>query len=168
VRVWDVTSDIGIPAFVCLVASFDEPDAVEPELGSGCHADRDIALSRAMTEAAQARLTRISGARDDFDWTGYQPEQRAVRQDGARRWMAVPARGSFRAPETLAGPTLQHDLDVVLTRLSATGIAQACCICLTRHELGIPVVRVVVPDLEGPWTPPGGEYTPGVRAAAAT
>ena len=115
-----------------------------------------------MTEAAQARLTRISGARDDFDWTGYQPEQRAVRQDGARRWMAVPARGSFRAPETLAGPTLQHDLDVVLTRLSATGITQACCICLTRHELGIPVVRVVVPDLEGPWTPPGGEYTPGV------
>jgi YcaO-like protein with predicted kinase domain len=168
VRIWDVTSDIGLPAFVCLIASPAEPDAVEPELGSGCHADRDIALSRALTEAAQARLTRISGARDDFDWMGYRPEQRALRQDWARRWMAAPAQGSFRAPETLAGPTLQDDLDVVLTRLSAIGIAQACCICLTRRELGIPVVRVVVPGLEGPWTPPGGEYTPGARAVAAS
>ena len=31
----------------CLAAPAAETDAVEPELGSGCHADRDIALSRA-------------------------------------------------------------------------------------------------------------------------
>ena len=26
--------------------------------------------------------------------------------------------------------------------------------------------RVIVPGLEGPWTPEGGDYTPGVRARA--
>jgi YcaO-like protein with predicted kinase domain len=163
-RIWDVTSDIGLPTFVCLAASPDEPGAVEPELGSGCHCDRDIALTRALTEAAQARLTRISGARDDFDMISYQPERRAARQEWARRWMNGVAKGSFRAPATLAGADLRHDLDVVLTRLGAAGIAQVGCVCLTHADLGIPVVRAVVPGLEGPWTPPGGEYTLGVRA----
>jgi ribosomal protein S12 methylthiotransferase accessory factor len=166
VRIWDVTSDIGLPAFVCLAASPAAPDAVEPELGFGCHADRDIALARALTEAAQARLTRISGARDDFDVTSYRPAARAARQESARRWMCAPARGGFRAPAGLAGPTLRHDLDAALERLSAAGISQVCCVDLRQPEFDIPVVRIVVPGLEGCWTPGGGEYTPGARARA--
>jgi ribosomal protein S12 methylthiotransferase accessory factor len=35
--------------------------------GSGAHADPAVALSRAITEAAQSRLTFISGTRDDID-----------------------------------------------------------------------------------------------------
>lgn len=166
VRLWDVTSDIGLPAFVCLAASPPEPDAVEPELGSGCHADRDIAIARAMTEAAQARLTRISGARDDFDPAGYRPAARAARQEIARRWLSVPARGGLRAPAGLAGPTLRHDLDLVLERLTAAGLARVGCVDLSQPAIGIPVVRIVVPGLEGSWTPGDGEYTPGVRARA--
>lgn len=166
VRLWDVTSDIGLPAFVCLAASPDAAHAVEPEVGSGCHADRDIALSRALTEAAQTRLTRISGARDDFDAAGYRPEEQSARQEAARRWLAAPARGGFRARAALAGPTLGHDLALVQARLSAVGVAQVGCVDLSRPEFGIPVVRTVVPGLEGPWTPPGGEYTPGLRARA--
>ena len=167
VRIWDVTSDIALPAFVCLAVSPADADSVEPEFGSGCHADRDIALSRGLTEAAQARLTRISGARDDFAEAGYRPEQRAARQQAALQWMATPARAGFRAPATLAGPTLRHDLDVVLDRLTAASIRQVGCIDLSQDALGIPVVRVLVPGLEGPWTPPGGAYTPGSRAQAA-
>jgi ribosomal protein S12 methylthiotransferase accessory factor len=34
--------------------------------GAGCHTDPDIALSRAITEAAQSRLTCITGTRDDL------------------------------------------------------------------------------------------------------
>jgi YcaO-like protein with predicted kinase domain len=166
VRIWDVTSDIGLPAFVCLAVSPAGADAVEPELGSGCHADRDIALARALTEAAQARLTRISGARDDFEVAGYQPEERAARQEVARRWIRAPTQGGFRAPARLAGPTLRHDLNLVLRRLSAAGITQVGCVDLRRPALDIPVVRVVVPGLEGPWTPSGGGYTPGRRAQA--
>ena len=39
--------------------------------GSGCHADRAIALVRALTEAAQTRLTYIAGIRDDLSPAGY-------------------------------------------------------------------------------------------------
>lgn len=166
IRLWDVTSDIGLPAFVCLAASPSEADAVEPELGFGCHADRDIALSRALTEAAQARLTRISGARDDFDPGSYRQDVRTARLEAARRWFSAPVGGGFRAPASGAGPTLRHDLDSVLSRLAAVGIGQVASVDLTRAEFGIPVVRVVVPGLEGPWTQEGGDYTPGPRAQA--
>jgi ribosomal protein S12 methylthiotransferase accessory factor len=37
---------------------------------------------------------------------------------------------------------------------------------LTRPEIGVPVVRVVIPGLEGPWAP-DGEYVPGPRATGA-
>ncbi len=160
-RVWDVTSDIRLPSFLCLAAS---DDGVEPELGSGCHADADVALSRALAEAAQARLTRISGARDDFAAASYRPSARAGRDEEARRWLGAPASRAFRAAPDCAGPTLRDDLDEALKRLRAVGIRQAAWVDLTQPTFGIAVARVIIPGLEGPWTPPGGEYTPGARA----
>jgi ribosomal protein S12 methylthiotransferase accessory factor len=168
VRVWDVTSDIGLPCFVALAVTPGGADGVEPELGSGCHSDRDIALSRALSEAAQARLTRISGARDDFAPDGYGDVARADRLDLAGQWMRAPARRSFRDAPSCAGPTLRHDLDIVLARLDSAGLRQVAYVDLSQAEFGIPVARMIVPGLEGPWTPDGGDYTPGARARAVT
>ena len=52
--VWDVTSDIGVATFLCIVR---EPGAESDHLGlgSGTHPDRAIALQRALNEAAQTR-----------------------------------------------------------------------------------------------------------------
>jgi ribosomal protein S12 methylthiotransferase accessory factor len=168
VRVWDVTSDVALPCFVALAVAPDGADGVEPELGSGCHADRDIAFSRALSEAAQARLTRISGARDDFAPDGYGDVARADRLDMAGRWMRAPARRDFHDAPSCAGSTLRQDLDAVLARLDAAGLRQVAYVDLTRAEFGIPVARMIVPGLEGPWTPAGGDYTPGSRAQAMT
>src|SRR5438128_811065 len=68
VRLWDVTTDIGIAAFVCDIRdpSSSEQDRLHRFQGSGCHPDRAIALIRALTEAAQTRLTYITGIRDDL------------------------------------------------------------------------------------------------------
>jgi ribosomal protein S12 methylthiotransferase accessory factor len=162
-RIWDVSSDIGLPAFLCLAAS---DDGVEPELGSGCHAAADIALSRALTEAAQARLTRISGARDDFAEASYRPAARIGRHEAARRWLSLPASRDFRAAPDCAGTTLRQDLDTALQSLRNAGIRQVAYVDLTQPEFGIPVARVIIPGLEGPWTPSDGEYTPGPRARA--
>ena len=166
VRVWDVTSDIALPCFVALAVAPGGADGVEPELGSGCHADRDIALSRALSEAAQARLTRISGARDDFAPDGYGDVTRGNRLDLADRWMRSPARRDYRRTPSRAGPTLRHDLDAVVAQLDAAGLRQVAYVDLSRAEFGIPVARMIVPGLEGPWTPTGGDYTPGARARA--
>ena len=163
-RIWDLTSDIALPVFLCLAASPD--DSVEPELGSGCHADADVALARALTEAAQARLTRISGARDDFAAASYRPSVRSGRHEAARRWLRMPASRSFHAAPSCAGASLRDDLETALARLSRAGVRQVAHVDLTRAEFAIPVARVIIPGLEGPWTPPGGEYSPGARAVA--
>jgi YcaO-like protein with predicted kinase domain len=166
VRVWDVTSDVLLPCFVALAVAPGGVDGVEPELGSGCHADRDVALARALSEAAQARLTRISGARDDFAPETYGDSVRADRLAMAAQWLAAPAVRHFHAAPSCAGPTLRHDLDIALAGLDAAGLHQVAYIDLSRAEFAIPVARVIVPGLEGPWTPQGGDYTPGARARA--
>ncbi len=53
--IWDVTSDIGIPCFRCELADGEGQGfrRMVPIAGSGCHPRRDIALLRAITEAAQ-------------------------------------------------------------------------------------------------------------------
>jgi YcaO-like protein with predicted kinase domain len=167
VRIWDITTDVALPAFLCLAASADATESAEPQLGAGCHADRDIALARALSEAAQARLTVISGARDDIGDLGYRPGERARRQDAARHWMRASPRRRFEAAPTCAGPTLRHDLDTALDRLSTAGLRQVLWVNLSQPDIGIPVARVIIPGMEGPWTPPDGEYTQGARAAAA-
>jgi hypothetical protein len=66
VAICDMSTDIGIPAFTCLIAQ--GPPSVRimgSDEGMGCHPDRNVALLRALTEAAQVRMASISGGRDE-------------------------------------------------------------------------------------------------------
>ncbi|GAA3092447.1 YcaO-like family protein [Streptosporangium carneum] len=58
-----VPNEFGLPCFVCFVWSPEYPVLCA---GSGCHSNAEVALSRALTEAVQTRLTGISGTRDDI------------------------------------------------------------------------------------------------------
>jgi YcaO-like protein with predicted kinase domain len=165
VRCWDVTSDIGIPAFLALVAGPDDPEGVEPELGSGCHPHPDVALARALVECAQARLTRISGARDDFPPESYDRPARLYRHELATQWLRTPARVDFRHIRNRAGPSLQHDIETVLRCLDQAGFDEAAFVDLSRPDIGLPVTRIIVPGLEGSWEP-DGPCMPGPRARA--
>jgi YcaO-like protein with predicted kinase domain len=165
-HIWDVTSDVGLPVFICLAISPDHTQGVEPEFGAGCHADRDIALSRALTEAAQTRVTRISGARDDFASESYDPAERRTRLEAARRLCGAPTVLDFHNTPTHSGRTLRSDLDHALYGLTAAGISQTAWVDLTWPELGIPTGRIIVPGLEGLWTSTSGGYMPGQRAHA--
>ncbi|MEO1370369.1 MAG: YcaO-like family protein, partial [Acidobacteriota bacterium] len=60
---FDLTFDLGLPVVLVDVVARDLPHIWR---GAGCHLSPSVAFSRALTEAAQARLTYISGARDDI------------------------------------------------------------------------------------------------------
>jgi ribosomal protein S12 methylthiotransferase accessory factor len=170
-RAFDATSDVGVPTVLCLVADESGCDEIQPELGSGCHLDPTVALARAASEAAQVRLTRIAGARDDFLPESYETSRRAVRARVAREWLHSTLPGiterDCRALPARAGNTLRQDLKAILARLAAAAVHEAVWVDLTDPEIGVPVVRVVVPGLEGPATPAGGGYVPGERALRA-
>jgi YcaO-like protein with predicted kinase domain len=166
VKVWDTTSDVGIASFNCLVLGRDD-DSADPEFGAGCHPVRAIALLRALTEAAQARTTYIAGSRDDFRAADYTPAQRARRLRDCRTLLTGdrPAH-AFRDVPTHDWDSLDEDVSWALERLQAVGIRQVVAVDLTKPELGLDVVRVVIPGLEGPDEGEGDHHVPGPRARA--
>jgi YcaO-like protein with predicted kinase domain len=165
VRVWHVTTDIGIAAFLCDIRdeAGGDPRRMRRHHGSGCHADRAIALSRALTEAAQTRLTYIAGIRDDLSPTEYEePPESEIADALLDALAAESAPMRFNEAPNFAADDLTEDLHWALDRLRASGIGRAIALDLTRPEFAIPVVRLVVPGLE--WDPHHPDYRPGPRA----
>jgi len=60
--------------------------------------------------------------------------------------------------------TVGDDLRWILARLRAAGIDQVVAVDLSRPAIGVPVVRIIVPGLEGVMDEAHGDYAPGRRA----
>lgn len=167
VGVWDVTSDVGVPTFLCRIVQSTGAHVatIRPATGCGTHLMREIALSRALTEAAQSRLTHIAGARDDMPRSAY---RQSLDTELQRSWLETIRHGSpvrdFNTLPTWDGRSLRADLDELLGRLAKAGLDEAIVVDLSRPELGIPVVRVIVPGLEGVDSSP--DYLLGARGRA--
>lgn len=136
---WDVTGDLGLPVALVDLAAPDIPNVWR---GSGCHPDPAVALSRAVTEAAQSRLTYISGARDDLPYFGGEELAHRLFDD-------------FREPEAertledlpdLSTASVATDLDAVVEHLAARGF-ETYWVDLARPEIGVPVATVFIPGL---------------------
>jgi ribosomal protein S12 methylthiotransferase accessory factor len=167
VMVWETTSDVGIPAFRCELA--DRPGssfhAAPVVAAAGCHPRREIALSRALTEAAQGRLTLISGARDDIGQHWYDENHvRLELQEFRHRFRDQAPPRSFSAGLTWSATSLDDDVAWELDRLRAVGLDEVLVVDLTKERYGIPVVRVVIPGLESIHEIAG--FSPGARARA--
>jgi ribosomal protein S12 methylthiotransferase accessory factor len=165
VAVWDVTTDVGVPAFQCLM--LDRTGEISHlGQGSGCHPASEIALLRALTEAVQVRTTYIVGSREDIRHDDYFRETLDARLRSARLLMRpVDAMRDFGALPSFLFGDLRIEVDWILDRLGSAGIRQAVAVDLTRPEYGVPVVRAVIPGLEGSDHIP--DYAPGERARAA-
>jgi len=168
VAVSDITSDVGLPAFRCEIAEAEQDplNSLPGALGMGCHPAREVALLRALTEAAQSRVTVIAGSRDDV----FRAEYETTRNPDALQWMQwlVAAHGpgrDFHDVPTFDGDTFEADVDWELERLRAVGIERVVVVDLTRPEFDLSIVRVVIPGLEGPGSLKP-DYVHGARAGA--
>ena len=152
VGVWDTTADVGVPTFSCVIledASSEHWRPIPAYFGSGTHLDPVIALSRAINEAIQSRLTAISGSRDDMFEADY--TRAGNREDHERiiEGLRNPAPTlAFRSAHLRVGEYFQDDVATLLAQLQAIGIDSAVAVNLTKPRIGIPVVKVVVPALE--------------------
>src|SRR5262249_50546781 len=75
VRITVVATPLRVPCFSVTIVSDGFP---LPVYGYGCHLDAQVALCRALTEAAQVRVSVIAGARDDLDDHLYARLRRAM------------------------------------------------------------------------------------------
>ncbi|HEU0116896.1 MAG TPA: YcaO-like family protein, partial [Thermomicrobiales bacterium] len=150
VGVWDITTGLGIPAFWCAVVDRVD-DGMAPmyaAAGAGRHPSRAIALLRALTEAAQSRLTAIAGSRDDTFRDDY---ERIVNPETVRRQRqrleAGGGRRAFAAVPSFESATFNDDIAWQLGRLRAAGIEQVVAVDLRQPTFPAAVVRVVIPGL---------------------
>jgi ribosomal protein S12 methylthiotransferase accessory factor len=94
-----------------------------------------------LTEAAQSRLTYISGARDD------------VFREVFERPLPDRIRGLFDAKprqSPFAYPSEAWNMDVVLNRLRAIGVHDVFKVSLSDPVLPFAVAKVLIPGLENP------------------
>jgi YcaO-like protein with predicted kinase domain len=153
VGIWDITTDIGIPAFTSLIAEGHGGPALMMGRaeGLGCHPDKGVALLRALTEAAQDRLAFISGARDEPGARdSYSRAEEPDPWPGQAADLAGEPVRDFTAIPTFGSDSSDADVQWELGRLRSAGISEVVAVDLTRAEFAIPVVRVIVPGLEGP------------------
>jgi ribosomal protein S12 methylthiotransferase accessory factor len=164
VAVWEISTDVGVPAFQCLVMD-RTAEIGHVGHGAGCHPVREIALLRALTEAAQVRTTYIVGSREDIRRSDYQSSILDARNRRARALMRPVARmRDFDSVGRFVFESFEAEVAWLLARLGAAGLSQAIAVDLTRREFDLPVVRVVVPGLEG--SDHHEDYVPGARARA--
>ncbi|MFC6486447.1 YcaO-like family protein [Nitratireductor sp. GCM10026969] len=162
VTAWETTSDVDVPAFFCLITDRRNPRN-HHGVGAGAHPAPGIALLRALTEAIQVRTTYISGARDDLLPEEYTETERARKARVAARLRAehLPER-DFGAIPDRSSDNFADDLAWLLARLRAVDVREVVAVDLSKSWLGLSIVRVVVPGLEGP--DDHDAYVPGERA----
>src|SRR5262249_52043206 len=150
VFVWDLTHDIGLCAIGCAIVE----DPCEPAWralgcyqGFGAHLAPEIAIARALTEAAQTRLTYIAGGRDDFFREDYEratdPELVGAMWARAATPCDEPVLFDDLPRHTTRG--IGEDLVALVELVRDAGNAQVIAIDLTHPELGVPVAKVIVP-----------------------
>jgi bacteriocin biosynthesis cyclodehydratase domain-containing protein len=145
-RLWvlDVTSDLGIPSFIA-ISHWVKNSHENIEFGSGAHFDSRIALLRALTEVNQFLSIGLMGGR---------PGEKSS-LDGS-----TPLRlrdHTFLTPND--APPLQLEYGAKFARLAPSEQVSGCVrlakregmdflvLNQTRPDIGVPVVRVIVPGL---------------------
>jgi ribosomal protein S12 methylthiotransferase accessory factor len=146
--------DIGIPTFVASSIEWITSDYGYFAIGYGTHLDSRIALVRAITELSQTRALNIQGARDDLKKIQYRQNDEIYK----RKWQFMPATPLTRKKDekvvmfseisTYINHDILDDIKFVLSRLKKAGLKRAIIVDLTQSDIGIPVVRAIVPGLE--------------------
>jgi len=145
----DITSDIGVAT--CAAAA-DDIRLRDPTLlttGMGTHTSAKVAVLRALTEVAQSRLTQIHGAREDATLADFRKRigyERTKKLNS--HWFDGSEKRSFASVPSFESDDFLLDIRHMLAKLEEAGLDRAVVVDLTRPEIGIPVVRVIVPGLE--------------------
>ncbi|OQP85415.1 hypothetical protein BTR14_16115 [Rhizobium rhizosphaerae] len=143
---FDITSDLKIPCYTAYLGPPPETLSAHARFtdvtyGAGAHPLAARAALRAVSEAAQSRMTFISGARDDLFAETY----RRPLPDSTRRALEARPAGA-PACETPAFA----DRAALLAHLAACRIGPVVAVPLSAPHLPFAVAKLMVPGLEHP------------------
>jgi oxazoline/thiazoline synthase len=149
-RVFDITPDLGIPTVAAVTALSGGGQIL---MGAACHLDVSTAIQRAVGEACQMLIGMDDKGRVPLeDFRGGENWLETAVLQGQPHLADSPPKTMSPTWRPVPGANLKSCLDA----LTRAGL-EAYHVDLTRAELGLPVVRVVVPELRF-WVP---RFAPG-------
>ena len=146
----DLTSDIGIPT---IGAAADDIRTKDPELltiGVGTHLNPEVAAVRALTEVAQSRTTHKHGSKINAKLQRISQEMGYENIKKANRVWYSKSGNTVRLADMkrLDTPYVLDDIEVVFDNLIRCGFDKVIAVDLTRPEVNVPSVRMIIPGLE--------------------
>lgn len=145
----DITSDVGVPTCAAVSDDIRLRDPTLLTTGMGTHTSAGVAVLRALTEVAQSRLTQIHGARED---TATADMRKQIGYERMKRlnkyWFEESSSKDFSDIKSYDSSDFLDDIRSMQGRLEDAGLDRIIVVDLTREEIGVPVVRVIVPGLE--------------------
>jgi ribosomal protein S12 methylthiotransferase accessory factor len=158
---YDQACNTDVPVYMATI--YEQSDRhVGRYSGYGAHLDPEVAMARALTEAVQSRLTYIAGSRDDYFRHDYFAHRMSDGDADTEALERQPATVDVSRQRSEATTTFEGDVAVLVDKLCRIGLRQVIVVDLTHQDVGIPVVRVIVPGLEGCSFLPA--YAPARRA----
>lgn len=148
VKIWALNHDTDITTVVVATDDVRLKDAALLVMGAGTHLKPEIAVRRALTEAAQSRVVQIHGAREDTDREGF---VRDIGYDRIKRmnkyWYEDGEKVSVSELKDLSKTRPAESIDVIDEQLKKV-TDSAIVVDLSRESIPVPVVRVIIPTFE--------------------
>lgn len=170
-RLWvvDITTDLEIPAFAAISSKLDPRGPLL--LGFGCHMDARLAIARALTEMNQMLLTSVSfSATPGISFSGADEEIANWMQTATLANHPHLVSDSASAQRTIDDYRQCRNRDMCKAVLECQATMERCGLEIlvldqTRPDIGLPVVKVIVPGLRHFWArfAPGRLYEVPVR-----
>ncbi len=150
IKLMDFTADINVPTIAASADDTVTRDAGLLTLGIGTHLDPEVAILRALTEVAQSRATQINGAREDTVRADFAREVGYERMKRINKYYFKQEEEqiSLSDIENKSTTSINDDLEIVKKELTSNEIKHVLYHDLTRPELDVSVVRVVIPEME--------------------
>lgn len=150
IKLMDFTADINVPTIAASADDTVTRDAGLLTLGMGTHLDPEVAILRALTEVAQSRATQINGAREDTVRADFAREAGYERMKRINKYYfrEEDEKISLSSIENKSTTSITADLEIVKDELIANDIDKILYYDLTRPELDVSVVRVIIPEME--------------------
>jgi ribosomal protein S12 methylthiotransferase accessory factor len=147
---YDCAVDTGIPAYFARIWDPEDPRSGVYS-GGGAHLDPQVAIVRALTEAAQSRAVYTAGARDDVSSRAFR-QFRAHTSPRMQEALAAQPVCIHAGVDSLASCAFETDVAFVCERLAGVGITHIVRVDFTLPPFAevLAVVRVVAPGLVGP------------------
>ena len=150
IKLMDFTADIKIPTIAASADDTVTKDAGLLTLGMGTHLDPEVAILRALTEVAQSRATQINGAREDTVRADFAREAGYERMKRINKYYFRDEEEKINLSdiENKSTSSITKDIEIVKNELMANDIEKILYVDLTRPELDVSVVRIVIPEME--------------------